>query len=139
METCIIVLKQDEKQKKEFTNRHYDTSEVQGKRKLLSKEEEKAQGYPSPNTADATVLAFTGLTYGDFVQGKISSIVIPQTIPTQASLTNSAGHMQHDNAMYAAVLQAYNDHRKLVASVDGPKVSRSFANSNPITVLQSLY
>lgn len=136
VEECIVILPpNDEKLFKELTNRHYDTAEVQGKRKLLSKEEEKAQGNPSPNRADAIVLAFTGLTIVDFYDGKRSlSRAVPQNYPSQETLTANA--LVTNKRTYdfgPAVEQFRND------NLNAPRKENKFTYTNPVNVQQSLY
>ena len=137
VEECIVILpKADEKLQKELTNRHYDTSEVQGKRKLLSKEEEKAQGNPSPNRADAVVLAFCGLTINDF-RGDSSKKVtkVAQGVPSQSSIANTMT-VRVGGKTYTVdntIQQLFKP-----SAVVTPANKRTI-NSNPINLQKSLY
>lgn len=63
-------LKDDEKNSKLFIqlcSRFYSQQATQGRIALESKATAKAQGRPSPDRADAYVLAFTGLSVSDFI------------------------------------------------------------------------
>lgn len=135
VEECIVILpKDDEQLHKELYNRHYDTSEVQGKRKLLSKDEEKARGNPSPNRADAVVLAFTGLSIVDFRSDNKKITKVSQNIPSQTSLTNKM-EISSGGRRYVVTPE-------LLASIqqrDGRAPLTRANLSNPINLQRSLY
>jgi hypothetical protein len=139
VEECIVVLPpDDEKLHKELANRHYDTSEVQGKRKLLSKEEEKSQGHPSPNRADAVVLAFTGLTITDFQDGKRSiARTVPQNIPSQEILANISNGPKERTYDFAPAIESFRS--EIQAELNKQKKVNKFGFSNPANLLRSIY
>jgi len=66
VEKCFIVLpteEDDEKLITQLSSRYYGQHKVSGRLVLESKQEARAHGRPSPDRADAVVLAFTGLDY----------------------------------------------------------------------------
>lgn len=64
---CQIILPADQLLHKQLANRFYKEQPAHGKITLESKKEAKSKGHPSPDRADAMILAFTGLTLEDFL------------------------------------------------------------------------
>lgn len=56
-----------DKLKEQLTSRRYKKTETGGRIFLQSKKEAKAEGYPSPDRADALILALTGISIGDII------------------------------------------------------------------------
>ena len=139
VEECVVVLPQDdEKLHKELANRHYDTSSVQGKRKLLSKEEEKSQGHPSPNRADAVVLAFTGLTITDFTDAKRSiARVNPQNLPSQELLSGESFKSKDRKYDFSPAIESFRS--EIATELNNQKKVNRFSFSNPANILRSIY
>lgn len=66
-----LILLNDPVLRKQLPSRYYKISDTSGKIILESKREAKANGHNSPDRADATVLAFSGVPLGYFNSGSI--------------------------------------------------------------------
>lgn len=66
-----LIMLDDPLQAKQLASRYYKISDTSGKIILESKREAKANGHPSPDRADATVLAFSGTPIGYFARSSI--------------------------------------------------------------------
>lgn len=77
-ESNLLYFPQNEEEKNaklfvQLCSRFYSQQATQGRIALESKATAKAQGRPSPDRADAYVLAFTGLSVSDFIDGANSN------------------------------------------------------------------
>lgn len=72
-ECCIILDFEDEKFIKQITSRYYKQGGTSVRVALESKAEAKSHGRPSPDRADAFILALTGLTVDDFLGKTVST------------------------------------------------------------------
>lgn len=61
-----LIMMDDSMLREQLSNRFYRQQSVSGKNILESKREAKAKGHPSPDRADATVLAFTDVPIGPY-------------------------------------------------------------------------
>jgi len=72
--------------RQQLITRHYKQSTNGGRIFLRQKKEEKLEGFPSPDRADAFVLALTGLTVEDFIEAAPSnykSLTKPKERPVE--------------------------------------------------------
>ncbi len=83
-ESIVVLPKDDTKLHDQLTTRFYKQNDS-GRIVLESKKEARAKGRPSPDRADACVLAFAGLTIADFRDGKPIEAYKPKD-PEQAVL-----------------------------------------------------
>lgn len=74
IQESLVVLIDDPKQKTQLTTRKYKQGAATGKLTLQSKADARAEGMESPDRADATVLAFTGITVLDLIEYKNKSV-----------------------------------------------------------------
>lgn len=74
----------------QLSSRYYKQEGTTGRIALESKSDAKANGRPSPDRADAFILAFTGLTVSDF----IGDVIAPSEV-TQREAYNSAQLIQY--------------------------------------------
>jgi len=106
-EGLIVLPKDDEKLLDQLSHRYYKQASAQGRITLQSKKEAKAEGYPSPDRADAAILSFAGLTIEDFLTDAVGPAAgggnspRPSRIVSQEELVSQMG-----DAKYAALDKA---------------------------------
>ena len=115
------------KLKRQLTTRHFGQDPRLGKLKLWAKAEERAKGNDSPDWADALVLAFTGTTIFDFTESTEAKL---HQKALQSKIVTTADILRYNT-------KKYRDWQR--EGTDKPKKSNGFNNSNPISVLRTLY
>lgn len=68
-ENCFMLDIDDVKFYEQLANRYFKQQGTQGRITLQSKADAKAHGHPSPDRADSFILALTGLTVSDYLDG----------------------------------------------------------------------
>ena len=112
---------------RQLISRHYTTA-GNGKLKLWSKEEEKAEGFLSPNAADAIVLAFADVDIYEFIERKEKAPIINKR--PVAELLGSK-----------AIVESLNDfrHRHLQDLLLPAEYKTEPKESNLHTLIESIY
>ena len=113
---------------RQLTSRHY--TESNGKQKLLSKPEEKAQGFISPNDADAIMIAFADVDIYEFIENKNKApIESPKVraevlgseaiVNAQFELRNTLLQQQLLEDRSKALIESNNDITSILSSIYG--------------------
>lgn len=86
---------------RQLVSRHY--SDTNGKLKLWSKQEEASAGNPSPNDADAIVLAFSDVDIYEFIEqkekGKIVETAVRAEVLGSKVIVDSVAHMRNNHML----------------------------------------
>lgn len=84
-ERAVDITGISEKLKAQLTTRKYKKTATSGRIFLESKKEAKAHGHPSPDRADALILALTGIAYSDLMEEKKEEAKRERITPEQVA------------------------------------------------------
>lgn len=119
----------EEKNQKLFTqlcSRFYSQQQTQGRIALESKATAKAQGRPSPDRADAYVLAFTGLSISDFLGEGSDQQKDAKELTPMDKLKRDGEKLRNVDAVYQwGENKRYSEYQQAGQSVKGKPIGGS--------------
>lgn len=116
-----------EKTIEQLHNRYYKQNLTGGRIFLESKKEAKAEGRPSPDRADAFILAFSGLTVEDFIEAEVVSIKKLSGKPRTVLTTPTEVEEHYENTVTFQKFNLSDYQRKQLSG--GRRVNGSLRNA----------
>jgi hypothetical protein len=120
----LEAVKQDNRLMSQMTSRYYKQHDTNGKIVLESKKDARAKGHGSPDRADALVLAFSGLSIGDYTDDLHEKLIVE-------AKTNTANSQE--------ALAKMMDQRREMNRLHALRIPQTGNYNNPGHILRSLY